>query len=52
MANDDIYDLEEDRVAVIPNGDVGAGGSFAITQFLVSNFHGPWLVDVVIDNVR
>ncbi|WP_306589402.1 L-lactate permease [Geothrix sp. 21YS21S-4] len=24
-----------------------AGGSFAITQFLVSNFHGPWLVDII-----
>ena len=24
-----------------------AGGSFAITQFLVSNYHGPMLVDVV-----
>src|SRR5439155_6054179 len=24
-----------------------AGISFAIPQFLVSNFHGPWLVDVV-----
>ncbi len=23
-----------------------AGGSFAITQFLVSNYHGPWLVDI------
>ena len=23
------------------------GGSFAVTQFLVSNFHGPWLVDIV-----
>ncbi|HJV48569.1 MAG TPA: L-lactate permease, partial [Geothrix sp.] len=23
-----------------------AGGSFAITQFAVSNFHGPWLVDI------
>jgi lactate permease len=23
------------------------GGSFALVQFLVSNFHGPWLVDVV-----
>jgi lactate permease len=23
------------------------GGSFAVVQFLVSNFHGPWLVDVV-----
>ena len=23
-----------------------AGLSFAITQFLVSNFHGPWLVDI------
>jgi lactate permease len=23
------------------------GGTFAITQFLVSNYHGPWLVDVV-----
>jgi len=23
------------------------GGSFAISQFLVSNFHGPWLVDIV-----
>jgi lactate permease len=22
-----------------------AGGSFALVQFLVSNFHGPWLVD-------
>ena len=26
---------------------VVCGGSFAIVQFLVSNFHGPWLVDVV-----
>jgi lactate permease len=24
-----------------------AGGSFALSQFLVSNFHGPWLVDIV-----
>jgi lactate permease len=24
-----------------------AGGSFAASQFLVSNFHGPWLVDIV-----
>jgi len=24
-----------------------AGVSFAIPQFLISNFHGPWLVDVV-----
>jgi lactate permease len=24
-----------------------AGGSFAAAQFAVSNFHGPWLVDVV-----
>ena len=24
-----------------------AGASFAIPQYLVSNFHGPWLVDVV-----
>ena len=24
-----------------------AGAAFAIPQFLVSNFHGPWLVDVV-----
>jgi lactate permease len=24
-----------------------AGASFAVPQFLVSNFHGPWLVDVV-----
>lgn len=23
-----------------------AGGSFAVVQFLVSNFHGPWLVDI------
>ncbi len=23
-----------------------AGGSFAVTQFLVSNYHGPWLVDI------
>lgn len=23
------------------------GGSFALMQFLVSNFHGPWLVDIV-----
>jgi lactate permease len=23
------------------------GGSFAVVQFLVSNYHGPWLVDVV-----
>ncbi|MFN9549939.1 MAG: L-lactate permease [Pirellulaceae bacterium] len=23
-----------------------AGGSFALVQFLVSNYHGPWLVDV------
>jgi lactate permease len=26
---------------------VVAGASFAIPQFLVSNYHGPWLVDVV-----
>jgi lactate permease len=25
---------------------VVCGGSFAVVQFLVSNFHGPWLVDV------
>ena len=24
-----------------------AGGSFAIAQFGVSNFHGPWLVDII-----
>jgi lactate permease len=24
-----------------------AGGTFAIMQFLMSNFHGPWLVDIV-----
>lgn len=24
-----------------------AGGSFGVAQFLVSNFHGPWLVDAV-----
>jgi len=24
-----------------------AGASFAIVQFLMSNFHGPWLVDIV-----
>ncbi len=24
-----------------------AGATFAIVQFLVSNFHGPWLVDIV-----
>jgi lactate permease len=24
-----------------------AGGAFAVPQFLVSNFHGPWLVDIV-----
>lgn len=24
-----------------------AGGCFAVPQFLVSNFHGPWLVDIV-----
>jgi lactate permease len=23
------------------------GGTFAVAQFLVSNFHGPWLVDIV-----
>ncbi len=23
------------------------GGSFALMQFLVSNFHGPWLVDII-----
>ncbi len=26
---------------------VVAGVSFAITQYLVSNFHGPWLVDII-----
>ena len=25
-----------------------AGVSFAITQFLVSNFHGPWIVDIAV----
>src|SRR5690606_25885885 len=24
-----------------------AGAAFAIPQFLISNFHGPWLVDIV-----
>ncbi len=24
-----------------------AGGSFGLVQFLVSNFHGPWLVDII-----
>jgi lactate permease len=24
-----------------------AGGSFAVGQFLMSNYHGPWLVDIV-----
>lgn len=24
-----------------------SGGTFAVVQFVVSNFHGPWLVDVV-----
>jgi lactate permease len=24
-----------------------AGGSFGIMQFLISNYHGPWLVDIV-----
>src|SRR5690606_18547991 len=24
-----------------------AGGSFGIMQFVMSNFHGPWLVDIV-----
>jgi lactate permease len=24
-----------------------AGGAFAIVQFLMSNYHGPWLVDIV-----
>src|SRR3712207_3974990 len=23
-----------------------AGGSFAVVQFVVSNYHGPWLVDI------
>ena len=26
---------------------LAAGASFAIMQFVVSNFHGPWLVDIV-----
>ena len=24
-----------------------AGGSFGVSQYLVSNFHGPWLVDII-----
>ena len=24
-----------------------AGGTFAIMQFLISNYHGPWLVDII-----
>lgn len=28
-------------------GILVTAGSFAITQFLVSNYHGPWLVDVI-----
>jgi lactate permease len=24
-----------------------AGGTFALSQFLVSNYHGPWLVDII-----
>ena len=26
---------------------LACGGTFAVVQFLVSNYHGPWLVDVV-----
>lgn len=26
---------------------VTCGGTFAVVQFLVSNYHGPWLVDVI-----
>ena len=26
---------------------VATGGSFAVVQFLVSNYHGPWLVDII-----
>jgi len=33
-------------LAVLP-ALIVAGVSFAVPQFLVSNFHGPWLVDVV-----
>jgi len=25
---------------------LGCGGTFGVVQFLVSNFHGPWLVDI------
>jgi lactate permease len=35
-----------DAVAVWPACLV-AGVSFAVPQFLISNFHGPWIVDVV-----
>jgi lactate permease len=28
-----------------------AGAAFAVPQFLVSNFHGPWLVDVIASGV-
>src|SRR5439155_24411246 len=33
-------------LGVWPAG-LAAGLAFAVPQFLVSNFHGPWLVDVV-----
>lgn len=33
-------------IAVWPAALV-AGASFALPQFLVSNFHGPWLVDII-----
>ena len=29
-----------------------AGVTFAIPQFLVSNFHGPWLTDIIAAVVR
>jgi lactate permease len=28
-----------------------AGGSFGVVQFLISNFHGPWLVDIISGSV-
>ena len=33
--------------AKTPNTAAESGASFAVPQYLVSNFHGPWLVDVV-----
>ena len=44
---DKSYQLRYTTVIVLISAALTAGLAFAFPQWLISNFHGPWLVDVV-----